>query len=177
MRNCKLTFHSRPLHFIGYKHSPEYYFKFLRFYVIIHQRIDLKRTYSTYRCPFYWESEAFVCWTNKKKTATRFLGWIAEIAASQVGDRKGNAFIMEKIVKKLFLLFSLLFKHFGITKHWNYLLIGQFVVWIVLLKAQFPRHTIWTLRQSCHLAVYKLKKEGKINYFHSKTFLGLTDTS
>ena len=42
---------------------------------------------------------------------------IAEIAASKVADRKGNAFIVEKIVKKHFLLFSLLFKHFGITKH------------------------------------------------------------
>ena len=46
--------------------------------------------------------------------------WIAEIAASQiVADRKGNAFIVKKMVKKLlcFLLLSLLFKHFGITNH------------------------------------------------------------
>ena len=55
---------------IGYKHFPEYFFNFVRFYVIIHQKIDLKRS-STYRCPFYWESEAFICWTNKKKTITR----------------------------------------------------------------------------------------------------------
>ena len=26
------------------------------------------------------------------------------------------------------------------------------------------------------MAVYKLKMEGKIKYFHAKTFLGLTDT-
>ena len=37
---------------IGYKHSPEYFFNFVRFYVIIHQKIDLKRS-STYRCRFY----------------------------------------------------------------------------------------------------------------------------
>ena len=37
---------------IGYKHFPEYFFNFVRFYVIIHQEIDLKRS-STYRCPFY----------------------------------------------------------------------------------------------------------------------------
>ena len=37
-------------------------------------------------------------------------------------------------------------------------------------------HIIWTFRHSCHLAVYKPKMEGKIKYFHSKTFLGLTDT-
>ena len=42
------------------------------------------------------------------------LGWIAEIAASQVSDRKGNAFIVEKIVKKYFVLFSLLFKHLAL---------------------------------------------------------------
>ena len=33
-------------------------------------------------------------------------------------------------------------------------------------------HVIWTFRHSCHLAFYKLKTEGNINYFHSKTFLG-----
>ena len=46
--------------------------------------------------------------------------WIAEIIASQiVADRKGNAFIVDKMIKQLlcFLLLSLLFKHFGITKH------------------------------------------------------------
>ena len=51
------------------------------------------------------------------------IAWIAEIAASQiVADRKGNAFIVEKIVKKMlcFLPLSLLFKQFGITKHKNY---------------------------------------------------------
>ena len=35
---------------------------------------------------------------------------------------------------------------------------------------------MWTFRHNGHLAVYKLKMEGKIKYFHSKTFLGLTDT-
>ena len=51
---------------IGYEHFPEYFFNFVRFYVIIQQKIDLKRS-STYRWPFYWESEAFICWKNKKK--------------------------------------------------------------------------------------------------------------
>ena len=111
---------------IGYKHFPEYFFNFVRFYVIIHQKIDLKSS-STYRCPFYWESEAFICWTNKKKKYHK-IDWIAEIAASQtVANRKGNTFIVEKNHKKLlcFLILSLLFKHFGITKHWNYWLIGS----------------------------------------------------
>ena len=29
---------------IGYKHFPEYFFHFVRFYIIIHQKIDLKRS-------------------------------------------------------------------------------------------------------------------------------------
>ena len=44
------------------------------------------------------------------------------------------------------------------------------------LRFNFTPRIIWTFRHSCHLAVYKLKMEGKIKYFHSKTFLGLTDT-
>ena len=46
------------------------------------------------------------------------IAWIAEIAASQIVEEpKGNAFTVEKIVKKLlcFLPLSSLFKHFGIT--------------------------------------------------------------
>ena len=57
---------------------------------------------------------------NKQGKKYHKIAWIVEIAASQiVADRKGNAFIVEKMVKKLlcFLLLSLLFKHFGITKH------------------------------------------------------------
>ena len=64
---------------------------------------------------------------NKQEQNYQKIAWIAKFAASQiVEDRKGNAFIVEKMVKKLcFLLLSLLFKHFGITKHWNYWLIGS----------------------------------------------------
>ena len=57
---------------------------------------------------------------NKQEKNHHKIVWIAEIAALQiVADRKGNAFIVEKMIKKLlcFLLLSLLFKHFGITKH------------------------------------------------------------
>ena len=57
---------------------------------------------------------------NKQEKNYHKIAWIAEIAASQiVADRKGNAFIVEKMVKKLlcFLLLSLLFKYFGITKY------------------------------------------------------------
>ena len=57
---------------------------------------------------------------NKQEKNYHKIAWIAEIAASQtVADRKGNAFILEENRKKLlcFLLLSLLFKHFGITKH------------------------------------------------------------
>ena len=55
-----------------------------------------------------------------KKTVTRLLGLLREIGVSQTfADRKGNAFIVEKNRKNLlcFLLLSLLFKHFDITKH------------------------------------------------------------
>ena len=54
---------------------------------------------------------------NKQEKNYHKIAWIAEIAASQiVADRKGNALIVEKIVKKLcFLPLSSLFKHFGIT--------------------------------------------------------------
>ena len=54
---------------------------------------------------------------NKQEKNYHKIVWIAEIGASQiVADRKGN---VEKMIKKLlcFLLLSLLFKHFGITKH------------------------------------------------------------
>ena len=57
---------------------------------------------------------------NKQEKNYHEIASIAEIATSQiVVDRKGNAFIVEQMVKKLlcFLLLSLLFKHFGITKH------------------------------------------------------------
>ena len=38
---------------------------------------------------------------NKQEKNYHKIAWIAEIAASQiVADRKGNAFIVEKIVKK-----------------------------------------------------------------------------
>ena len=55
---------------------------------------------------------------NKQEKNYHKNAWIAEIVASQiVADRKGNAFIVEKMVKKslCLLLLSLLFKHFGIT--------------------------------------------------------------
>ena len=46
--------------------------------------------------------EAFICWTDKKKNYHK-TAWIGEIAASQiVADRKGNGFIVEKIVKNCY---------------------------------------------------------------------------
>ena len=105
---------------IGYKHFPEYFFNFVRFYVVIHQKIDLKRS-STYGCPFYWESKA-----NKKKLSQNCLDcWDRSFTNSCGPQRK--RFHRGKNRKKLlcFLLLSLLFKHFGITKHWNYWLIGS----------------------------------------------------
>ena len=55
---------------------------------------------------------------NKQEKNYHKIVWIAKIAASQiVADGKQNAFIVEKMIKKLlcFLQLSLLFKHFGIT--------------------------------------------------------------
>ena len=73
---------------VGYKHFPEYFFNFVRFYVIIHQKIDSKRS-STYRCPFYWESEAFISWTNKKKLSQDCLDhWDRSLANSCGPQRK-----------------------------------------------------------------------------------------
>ena len=57
---------------------------------------------------------------NKQEKNYHKIVWIAEFTASQiVADRKRNAFIVEKTIKKLlcFLLLSLLFKYFGITKY------------------------------------------------------------
>ena len=57
---------------------------------------------------------------NKQEKNYHKIAWIAEMVASQiVADRKGNALIVEKNCKKwlCFLLLSLLFKHFGFTKH------------------------------------------------------------
>ena len=54
---------------------------------------------------------------QEKKTVTRLLGWIAKSGGSQVANCIGIASIVEKILKQYFLLFSLLFKHLGITKH------------------------------------------------------------
>ena len=62
--------------------------------------------------------------SNKQEKYYHKIAWIAEIAASQiVADRKGNAFIVEKIVKNCYAFYyilPLLLKHFGITKHKNY---------------------------------------------------------
>ena len=111
---------------------PEYWntdsFNFVRCYVIIHQKIDVKRS-STYRCPCYRESKAFICWTNKKKLSQDCLDcWDRSFTNSCGPQRK--RFYRGKNRKKLscFLLLSLLFKHFGITKHWNYRLHWQLVV-------------------------------------------------
>ena len=55
---------------------------------------------------------------NKQEKNFYKIAWIAEIATSQiVADHKGNAFIVEKMVKKLlyFLLLSLFTKAF-----WHY---------------------------------------------------------
>ena len=95
----------RVLSAIGYKHFPEYIFNFVRFYVIIHQNIDLKRS-NTYKCPFYWESEAFNYFSNKQ-----------EKKLSQVADRKGNDFIVEKNRIKLLCFFAIIIV---IYAFWHY---------------------------------------------------------
>ena len=55
---------------------------------------------------------------QEKKTITRLRGLLRSQLQQIVADHKGNAFILEKIVKKIvmILLLSLLFKNFGITK-------------------------------------------------------------
>ena len=46
---------------------------------------------------------------NKQEKNYHKIAWIAEIAASQiVADRKGNAFIVEKMVKKIVTLFTII---------------------------------------------------------------------
>ena len=56
--------------------------------------------------------------SNKQEKNYDKITWITVIAASQiVADRKGNAFIVEKKLLRFSLLLSLLFKHFGSTKH------------------------------------------------------------
>ena len=63
----------------------EYFFNFVRFYGIIHQKIDLKGS-STYRCPFF-ESPKLLFVEQTRKNYHE-IAWIAEIATSQiVADR------------------------------------------------------------------------------------------
>ena len=46
---------------------------------------------------------------NKKEKNYHKIAWIAEIAASQiVADRKGKAFILEKMIKKIVMLFTII---------------------------------------------------------------------
>ena len=46
---------------------------------------------------------------NKQGKKYYKIAWIVEIAASQiVADRKGNAFIVEKMVKKIVMLFTII---------------------------------------------------------------------
>ena len=112
---------------------------------------------------------------NKQEKNYHKIAWSAEIAASQmVADRKGNAFIVEKIVKKLLCFYHyhcylsiLALLSIGIIDSLGSLSCRQY-----FLRFNFTPNTIWTFRHSCHSAVYELKMEGKIKYFHFKTFLG-----
>ena len=46
---------------------------------------------------------------NKQEKNYHKMVWIAEIAASEiVADRKGNAFIVEKMIKKIVMLFTII---------------------------------------------------------------------
>ena len=46
---------------------------------------------------------------NKQEKNYHKIVWIAEIEASKIaGDRKGNAFIAEKMVKKIVMLFTII---------------------------------------------------------------------
>ena len=105
----------------GYKHLPEYFFNFVRFYVIIYQKI-MRRSFKAFEyihMSLLLRVRGFYLLNKQEKNYHKIV-WIAEIAASEiVADRKGNAFIVEKMIKKLlcFSLLSLLCKHFGITRH------------------------------------------------------------
>ena len=103
---------------IGYKHFPECFFNFVRFYVIIRQKIDLKHS-STYRCPFYWDSDAFICWTNKKKKLSQDCldCWDCSFTNRCGPQRKRFHGGKNRKILLSFLLLSLSFTHFGITKH------------------------------------------------------------
>ena len=46
---------------------------------------------------------------NKQEKNYHKIVWIAEIAASEiVADRKGNAFIVEKMIKQIVMLFTII---------------------------------------------------------------------
>ena len=78
----------------GYEHFREYFFNFVRFYVII-RLLFIEQTRKNYHK----------------------IAWIAEIATSQiVADHKGNTFIMEKIVKTCY-AFYYYHCYLSITKH------------------------------------------------------------
>ena len=114
---------------------------------------------------------------NKQEKSYHKIAWIAEIAASPVvSDRKGNAFIVEKIVN-VFYTNNYYHCYLSILALLSIEIIdslGSLSCRYYFLRFDFTPHIIWTSRHNCHLDVYKLKMEGKIKYFHSKTFLGVT---
>ena len=88
---------------------------------------------------------------------------IAETAASKVADRKGNGFIVEKIVRKntfyYFHCYLSILALLSIEINW-----GACRVDSISEGSISTPHIIRTFRQSCHLAVYKLKsKDGRQN--------------
>ena len=69
--------------------------------------------------PLLLRVRGFYLLNKQEKNYQKFV-WIEEIAASQiVADAKETLSSLKKMKKKLlcFLLLSLLFKHFGSTKH------------------------------------------------------------
>ena len=113
---------------------------------------------------------------NKQEKNYHKIAWIA--ALQIVADRKGNAFNVEKIVKYCyaFYYYNCYLSIFALLSIEIIDSLGSLSCRYSISWFNFTPHIIWTFRHSCRLAVYELKMEGKIKYFHSKTLLGLTDT-
>ena len=105
-----------------------------------------------------------MCCTNKKKTViTRLLG---SQLHKQLRTAKETLSSWKKIVKNCYAFYYYLsilaLLSIEIIDSLGSLSSRQY-----FLRFNFTPHIIWTFRHNCHLAVHKLKMEGKIKYFHS----------
>ena len=91
---------------IGYKQFPEYFFNFVKI-LYNYSPEDRVKAFECIQMSLLLRVRGFYL-SDKQEKNYHKIAWIAEIAASKiVADRKGNAFIVEKIVK-IVMLFAII---------------------------------------------------------------------